>query len=483
MSTLYIRLPCRFAADSTARWLELACPFALVSGGGSIEREGVASLPDLSGAAATAQRVVLLLAASDVTLLRVQIPPLPAAKLKAALPNLVEDQLLADPSGCVVVAGDLSGGLRTVAVMQRDWLDLLADTLIASGARRIAVLPTQLCLSCQPGQPGQSGRVTAAISEQGNGIDLMLRFTEQEGIGLVIGHEQHEAPAQEVIRTLCALMPEAPVTLYVPQTALRAYQEAISHANGHGKCATPDYETCHARSPHLNPLPQAGEEANESLREFHVDALNKRINVLADNWPHWIAGAHGAALDLMAGSGRAASHGLDWRAWRWPIGLAAAVLLTNAIALNADWWRMKNEANSLRAAMIQTYKSAYPKETVILDPVAQMRQKIDAAKRNAGLPAPDDFTAILAGFGEAWGETWGEAWESVMPGKTAPVIEALEYRERSLIVRFKPAPSRAEGPDMEVPLQRIKAALAERNLLLDAVSAQPPAVWKIRSAK
>ncbi|MCR4298493.1 MAG: type II secretion system protein GspL [Gallionella sp.] len=436
MSTLYIRLPSRSSADSAARWLELACPFALVSGGDSIEREGVASLPDLSGAAATAQRVVLLLAASDVTLLRVQIPPLPAAKLKAALPNLVEDQLLVDPSGCAVVAGDLSGGLRTVAVMQRDWLDFLVSTLIASGARRIAALPAQLCLPCQP---GQSGSVTAAISEQGNGIDLMLRFTEQEGIGLVIGHEQHEAPAQEVIRTLCALVPEAPVTLYVPQTAVRAYQEAISHA----------------------------------------DALNKRINVLAGNWPHWIAGVHGAVLDMMAGSRMAASHGLDWRAWRWPIGLAAAVLLTNAIALNADWWRMKNEANSLRAAMIQTYKSAYPKETVILDPAAQMRQKIDAAKRNAGLPAPDDFTAILAAFGE----TWGEAWESVMPGKMAPVIEVLEYRERSLIVRFKPAPSRVEGPDMEAPLQRIKAALAERDLLLDPVSAQPAAVWKIRSAK
>ncbi|MDP4028713.1 MAG: hypothetical protein Q8P42_07080 [Gallionella sp.] len=34
--------------------------------------------------------------------------------------------------------------------------------------------------------------------------------------------------------------------------------------------ATPDNETRHARFPHLNPLPQAGEEANESLREFHV---------------------------------------------------------------------------------------------------------------------------------------------------------------------------------------------------------------------
>jgi len=33
--------------------------------------------------------------------------------------------------------------------------------------------------------------------------------------------------------------------------------------------ATPDNETCHDRFPHLNPLPRAGEEANESLREFH----------------------------------------------------------------------------------------------------------------------------------------------------------------------------------------------------------------------
>jgi hypothetical protein len=43
--------------------------------------------------------------------------------------------------------------------------------------------------------------------------------------------------------------------------------------NGHGKCAAPDDEACHDRFPHLNPLPQAGEEANESLREFHVNRL------------------------------------------------------------------------------------------------------------------------------------------------------------------------------------------------------------------
>lgn len=435
LSTLYIRLPSKSAADSAAHWLELVCPFALVSHGGSIEREGAASLPDLSDMIAKAQRVVLLLAASDVTLLRVQVPPLSAARLKAALPNLVEDQLIADPSGCVVVAGGLSDGLRTVAVVQRAWLELLAKTLNAFGARRLAALPAQLCLPYQP------GGVTAAINEQGTDIDVLLRLSEQDGIGLAIapalsqaeGRDQHETSAQEVIRTLCAVVPEAPITLYVPQPAVRAYQEAIDRA------VVP----------------------------------TKRINVFADNWPHWIAGAQGTALDLMAGLGPESGPRLDWRAWRWPLALAAAVLIINAAALNIDWWRMKGEANLLRTTMIQIYKSAYPNESVIIDPVAQMRQKIASAKRGSGLPAADDFTAISAAF--------GEAWASVMPGKTAPAIASLEYRERSLFVQFK--------PNTEAPAQQMKAALAERGLSLSLGSLGPvPAqsaavVWKIRGTK
>lgn len=449
MSTLYIRLPSKSAADSAAHWLELVCPFALVSHGDSIEREGAASLPDLSDMIAKAQRVVLLLAASDVTLLRVQVPPLSAARLKAALPNLVEDQLIADPSGCVVVAGGLSDGMRTVAVVQRAWLELLAKTLNAFGARRLAALPAQLCLPYQPGQQDQPGGVTAAINEQGADIDVLLRLSEQDGIGLAIapalsraeGRDQHEASAQEVIRTLCTVVSEAPITLYVPQLAVHTYQEAISH----------------------------------------TVTLTKRINVFADNWPRWIAGAQGAALDLMAGLGAESGSRLDWRAWRWPLALAAAVLIINATALNIDWWRMKGEANLLRTAMIQIYKSAYPNESVIIDPVAQMRQKIAIAKRDSGLPATDDFTAISAAF--------GEAWASVMPGKAAPAIATLEYRERSLFVQLKPVLSRAEGPNTETPAQQMKAALAERGLSLsleslDPVSAQSAAVvWKIRGMK
>jgi hypothetical protein len=53
-------------------------------------------------------------------------------------------------------------------------------------------------------------------------------------------------------------------------SVITAAQEQVQ-PNGHGNSATPKNETRDARFPHLNHLPQAGEEANESLREFRVN--------------------------------------------------------------------------------------------------------------------------------------------------------------------------------------------------------------------
>ncbi len=409
----------------------MPCPFALVSHGSSIERQGTAPLSDLSDTVAKVQSVVLLLAASDVTVLRLQVPPLSSARLKAALPNLVEDRLIADPSDCVVVAGGLSDGLRTIAVVQRAWIDILAKTLIAFGARHISALPAQLCLPYQSDQPGS---VTAAIEDRNDSgqnadIDITLRLSEQDGIGLAIAHEKDESAASVAMRTLCAVVPESPITLYVPQSLVRAYQEIV----------------------------------NDTV------SLNKRISVFADNWSRWIAGANIMTLDLMAGLGAGTSPKWDWRPWRWPLTLAAAILIINVTALNIDWWHMKDETNSLRAVMIQIYKSAYPKESVIIDPIAQMQQKIAIAKHNSGLPAPDDFTTITAAFGEAWSSAVAAT------GKTT-AIATLEYHDHSLFVRLKPGG--------ETPTQQMKAALAKRELALELAPEQSGAsVWQIRSVK
>lgn len=430
MSTLYIRLPSKAVADSAPNWLDLACPFALTTHADAIEREGIRSLQNLSATIAGVQRVVLLLSGTDVTLLRMQVPPLSEAKLKAALPNLVEDRLLCDPSGCLIVAGKPSDGMRSIAVIQRAWIELLAKTFLGYGAHRIAAFPAQACLL-----PSSSTPLTAAIHGYGTDVDLAVRLPEQEGIGLTIpitdtanDAATDKIAAPHVIEALCALKPTAPITVYVPQLSVHMYQDALADM----------------------PVAQG------------------RIRIQPDLWTRWIDGARDVQLDLMAELGTNRASVLAWQAWRWPLALAATVLLVNVGALNLEWWRMHKEADSLRSAMFRIYKSAYPNETVIIDPVAQMQQKVTAARRDSGLAAPDDFTTATAAFGEAWRSVTATL-------ATPPSIAALEYRDRNLFIRLK-------GPD--APTQQMRDALSKNGLALDLepASAGMP-VWKIRSLK
>jgi general secretion pathway protein L len=421
LSTLYIRLPSHASIEGSAPGLTpgtpLFCPFAFASDGNRIERDGVAALTELGELVKRARSVVLLLAASDVTLLRVKMPPLSGARLKAALPNLVEDRLMSDPADCVVVAGDIHEGLRTVAVVQRNWLEILSRTLLALGARKLAALPAQLCL------PLQGEAVVAAVSEHGTDIDLTVRMGPQDGIGLAVVADQPESAAFEVVQSLNALVPQSPLVLHVPQSRLRDYQDSL----------------------HLAP------------------AVEQRIALHAEDWTRWIAGAQQGAPDLMSGLGAAAGSKVDWQRWRWPAALAAGVLLINLIGLNVDWLRMQREAEALRASMLQNYRAAFPQDTVIVDPLAQARQKAAAARNAGGELARDDFLALTAALAEAWTAGGGQG--------AAPIV-ALDYRERALTVRMKP------GAGVEP--DRLNSALAARNL---AITQQGDGVWQIGSAR
>jgi general secretion pathway protein L len=134
--------------------------------------------------------------------------------------------------------------------------------------------------------------------------------------------------------------------------------------------------------------------------------------------------------------------------------------------LNVDWWRMKREAATLRAGMVQTYKATYPKETVILDALAQMQKNVADAERNAGQPAPDDFGQITANFAEALS---AQAHEQ---NAGSAAIASLEYHERGLLVHLKSGSA--------LSADKMKTALAARNLNLTSPSS---GVWQIRSAK
>jgi general secretion pathway protein L len=417
LSTLYIRLPSHAVAESLQPGIPLYCEFASVSNAGTIEREGMAALPDMGETVSRAQRVVLLLAASDVTLLRVKVPPISASKLKAALPNLVEDQLMSDPAECVVVADDSRGDTRTVAIVQRNWLELLSKTLVSLGARNVAAVPSQLCLPLLP------DAVSAAVIEQSADVEVAVRLSEHEGLGLAIVADQPESAAFDTLQSIAAVVPaDSRVALHVPQARIHDYQDSLQIA----------------------------------------PALNERFSLHTDNWDQWVAGASRNSINLMTGLRMAAGPRMDWRPWRWPIILAVAVLLINIIGLNVEWLRLRREAEALRGAMVQSYRAAFPKDPVVVDPLAQLRQKMATAQRESGEIALDDFLALTAGF--------AEAWSNVGQGKGA--IAGLEYRDGSLIVKPK------QGTN--VTMEQLSGALTARNLSVSQASA---GTWQIRRAK
>jgi len=422
-------MPSKAAADAVEHWLALPCPYALASAGDAIEREGVAPLSELATAIAGAQRVVLIVAASDVTLLHVKTPPLSIPKLRLVLPNLVEDQLMSDPDECVVVPGALANDLRTAAVMQRGWLEIQFKTVASLGARSVHAVPAQLCL------PHREGSASAAICEQASDIDITLRVSDQEGFGLSIMPEHADHAIADVLSSLRAMVPALPITLYVPQARVISYQQACG--NHHG--------------------------STEFSAEPSLDADGQpTVSVFVDNWSHWVAGASKSAINLITGLGASAGGQINWKQWRWPLVLGGLLIVINAGALNFDWWRMKREATGLRTTMIQTFKTTFPKDTVILDPLAQMHRRIDEAQRNSGQAAPDDFSQLAGNLAEV---LQGE-------GSGSAVIASLEYKDRSLLLHLK--------PDSKLTMEKLQAALSARNL---KISSPSNGVWQIRSGK
>jgi general secretion pathway protein L len=399
LTTLYIRLPARADGEGALS------RFAVVADSGAIEQQGEGVLRGLGDLVAASRRVLLLLAAVDVTLLQVKAPPLSGARLKAALPSLVEEQVLGDPAECALTAAPAQSadGMRSIAVVQRAWLEPLVRTMLTLGARAVTALPAQLCLPLEP------GHVSAAIGPS----EITLRDGLYHGLGLAM-----TSTPEVALQTVRALAGDAPLTLYVPAAELGEYQALAAEAG-------------------------------------------PAITLEEDRWEHWIAGSKTTNLDLVPALGSAGARATDWQRWRWPMVLALLAVIVNLAALNIQWLRMKREADATRLAMLQTFKAAYPKETVIQDPVAQMRLNIARAKAASGQVGADEFTYLAAAFGEA---------ARALPRPLG--VAAVDYRERALSVKLKP-----ESADPGV-LSQLKAALAARNLSL---TESAPATWQIRN--
>jgi general secretion pathway protein L len=426
-SILYLRIPSRADTQAT-EYRTLSFPFA-VANHGRVQREGLARLDTLASFIMHVHRVVLLPAASDVTVLRLSTPPLSATRLKTALPSLVEESLLGDAADCQIVAGPDSQGVRTVAVIDRAWLRLWSDRMRSLGAHRLSVKPTQLCL------PLIKGRVVAALLGFASGTaelrELVVRFSAGEGTGLPLG-DNDDASAKQVVNTLLTLASSKPVELLLPREELERYQRCLS--------------------------------------EGAVPADTTTVRVAS--WTEWIASINSCDIDLMIGAMRDDKSLFDTRRWRAAAIFSAAFIVINITALNWDWWRLYRESQRMQQEMQRVYSAAVRDAitTEKIDPenaLAAMKKRRLALRRAAGESSADDFLVLSAALGDAW-----PALQKTASSDMRSIV-SIEYKNAALELHLKPG--------LQLTVDTMRNVLSERGLEISAGS--DTTLWKIRSSR
>ena len=319
---------------------------------------------------------VVVFDARDVALMRVKLPQLSGARLARAIPNVLEDQLLQEPHACTFVLGPpLGTDEHMVAVIDRSWFEFVIGALERRGIRLIAAWPGQLALPFLPGTWS-----LACLND-----DLALRLSPSEGMGWFAGSE----PADRTSAIAAAL--EAAGALMPKPTLLSACMD-------------------------------------DDAWRASIDEAAHRAGLAVQMAP--LAVDPDCPIDLLSGrQGNAGQRWLasvDWRTWRLPAGIAAAAVLVAVVGMNLHWAQLARERTELRARMEATFRQAFPKAQVVVDPLLQMQRQTADLRLRAGQNGPEDFLPLLTRFTQALGP------------RAADSLASLEYREGRLKARWRP---------------------------------------------
>ncbi|PWK31885.1 type II secretion system protein GspL [Cupriavidus plantarum] len=471
-TTLYVRLPQR-PHDQPQPWQLGAMPFALVRTPvvDKSRRVGEASAPDLlrEGHASVselpaADRLVLIVAASDVLLTHAMVPPLPPARLKLALPNLVEDALATDAQPCHIAIGPgLEPGApprgarrRLLMVADRAWLRAVLDAFADHKHRRRHVVPAQLCIPLTPLASREVlRRYEPKLATATEGVDAEvdpLADPEDESAdpsaepGTDGGAASGAATPAEAPVQLATLVVEAATAALAESAALLENAPATRIGNdrlwqvtvrtgayeGYGLLLGDDALAA------WQALAPAGRWHGDRTALAHapVPALYERRHTgraprPLDDWRVWLEGAEDCLRqrDLDLAQFEFAQGRIDrWnlRAWRLPLALACGVLLVQIVGMNAHWLMLRKERDRLEAAQTQALRTAFPQIPVVIDPPLQMRRQVEQLRLASGRSTPDDFLPLADRF--------ANAARSLAPD----ALQSLEYRGRTLYVTLKP---------------------------------------------
>lgn len=332
-----------------------------------------------------ASAVDLVFDASDVSVTEIESPKLSEGKLRLALPNMLEERLLADPADCHFAFRVTRGGSGNtaigeqpsmpVAVIDRGLLTRGLDALTESGYRVRAAYSEIYTV------PPPAAGVLSVRVNRGRGI---VRSGVHDGFAFDVADE-------------------VPPTL-----SLAIRQLGIKQIQAYGKEAS-----------RLSPL-AAGLNVQVEVHPDEVDLASTEgaVNLLQG------AFAQGGMMASLVPGGLLPA--VSARSLRVPLAWAAAAVVVAIAGMNVYYLKLDGESKAIRGQMEASFRSNFPQATAVVDPIEQTRRQLSDLRARAGIPSANDFSVLNA--------------RTAMLLSIAPVgsVAGMEYRDNALKVKFKP---------------------------------------------
>ncbi len=313
---------------------------------------GVIHSGTLADAAAEADglRVLVLMPGTDCLLTSVRIPGRNRKKLLQAVPYALEEQLSDDVEKLhFAIGAELDDGSRQVAVTDKHRMETLMAALGEAGLDVQCVVPEQLAVPLS--ESGDSVLIDHDMAVVRNG-EYSGYAVDSDNLGIVLSaRQQDDSDLQPVLQ------------LYVEQDAS---------------------------------IPELGDYPSETRIEHYardpLDILSKGLDMKAINLLQGEFGQMG-----------------EWsRIWR-PLRATAALLLAGVLISNAvmavDYYRLNKESDQLKTQIEETFKKAFPETRRLVNPRAQMQQKLDQLQHSQG--TGNRFLNLIGQAGEVIKDTKG----------------------------------------------------------------------------
>jgi general secretion pathway protein L len=354
MSTLILLLPARARLQTGAEAARVPSAasgewaYVLSPDGLAAERHGRA----VTSLLPKADSVVLVLADTDVSWHRIPIPKAPAAKLRAAIAGVLEEQLLEEPGTMhlALAPGAAGGQTAWVAALDKAWLLSELRVLERAGVQVERVVP----MSWPEDTP--MGHFSAPQGGDA-GAPMQLTWSDASGVAVI---------------TVMGALARQMLPIWGAEPARWSAHPAVAAPAerwlGRGVLVQSDEQR----------LLQAARSL-WNLRQFDLAARHRGMRALRDGWRRFRSSA--------------------WRPVR--LGLVALVAL-QVLGLNLWAWHQQRQIDTKRSAMVQLLRTAHPQVRTVLDAPVQMQRETDAVRSSAGKSGDSDFETQLGVLAAAW---------------------------------------------------------------------------------